>query len=235
MSDEAPTKPTTGAARASLAAERLPRSESLRDGALRILRNAVVSGEVRDGELYSVAELARQLGISASPVREAMLTLVNDGIMEPVRNRGFRITPIDDDDLAEIVALRRMLEVPAVAGLAERDLSADLPNLRELATQIERTAARGDVQAFLAADREFHLALLSLTGNRRLVDTVAKLRDQTRLYGLRALADEGQLDPSAAEHHAILEALSEHDAARVEGLMDRHLAHIQDEWANGPT
>ena len=224
-----------GRARGRLETERLPRTESLRDRALRILRNAIVSGEIRGGELYSATGLARQLGISASPVREAMLTLVNDGIMEAVRNRGFRIIPLDQHDLDEIVELRTMLEVPGVAALAHREIADQLPELHALASEIERAGARGDVQAFLAADREFHLSLLSLTDNQRLVDTVATLRDQTRLYGLNTLADKGSLDSTAAEHHAILDALADHDADRVTHLMTQHLAHIKTEWATGAT
>lgn len=212
----------------------LARSESLRDGALRILRNAIVSGEIRTGELYSATALARQLGISASPVREAMLTLVNDGILEAVRNRGFRIVPLDDRDLDEIVDLRVMLEVPAVRRLADADITDSLPRLHQLATSIEDAGARGDIDGFLAADREFHLSLLSLTQNGRLVELVARLRDQTRLYGLNALADRGLLDATAAEHHRILDALRDGDGTAVERLMTDHLAHIKREWAVGP-
>ncbi len=219
--------------RRQLAAASLARSESLRDGALRILRNAIVSGEIRSGELYSATALARQLGISASPVREAMLTLVNDGILEAVRNRGFRIVPLDDRDLDEIVDLRMMLEVPAVRRLADVDITDDLPRLHEMATAIEDAGKSGDVDAFLAADRAFHLALVSLTHNDRLVDLVARLRDQTRLYGLNALADKGLLDATADEHHRILDALRDKDGDAVERLMTDHLAHIKREWAVG--
>jgi DNA-binding GntR family transcriptional regulator len=217
----------------NISADRLLRGDSLRDRALDVLRQAVVSGQIRSGELYSAAALARELGVSLSPVREAMLTLVNEGIMEPVRNRGFRVVPLTEHDLEEIVRLRELLEVPAVRHLADVDLTAELPALREQAAAIERAAEQGDVTLFLSADREFHLALLQLTGNRRLAEIVANLRDQTRLYGLYDLAGEGMLTSSAAEHRQILHALAQRDGAEAARLMQHHLSHITAEWSSG--
>jgi DNA-binding GntR family transcriptional regulator len=223
----------TDPGRVKISAGPLERTDSLREQALAVLRQAVVSGRIRTGELYSVAALARELGVSLSPVREAMMTLVNDGIMEPVRNRGFRLVALDEHDLKEIVELRTLLEVPAVGALALLDLTADVAELRARAGAIERAAERGDVPLFLHEDREFHLALLRLTGNRRLVEIVANLRDQTRLYGLYELAGEGLLTASAVEHGEILDALVAGDRDAAERLMTSHLAHITGEWSSG--
>ena len=82
---------------------------SLRDQALRVIREGMVSGELEPGGIYSATALATQLGVSASPVREAMLTLVNQGLMEAVRNRGFRVLPLDDEDRREIYEMRCLL------------------------------------------------------------------------------------------------------------------------------
>lgn len=227
------TPPPAATRLSSLTADRLDQGDSLRDQALRVLRQAIVSGQIHADGLYSATALARQLGVSVSPVREAMLTLVNEGTMEPVRNRGFRVVPLEPKDLDEIVQLRMLLEVPAVCGLAQLELKDQLPDLERQAHAIERAATDGDVPRFLAADRDFHLALLELTGNHRLVALVARLRDQTRLYGMQALASRGLLTESAAEHSSILRALSEGDPVAVEQLMTRHLSHIKNEWSTG--
>jgi len=216
-----------------ITADRIAPHDSLRDKALDVLRQAIVSGQIRAGELYSASALARELGISIIPVREAMLTLVNADIMEPVRNRGFRLVPLSQHDLDEIFSLRMLLEVPAVRDLAHLDLSDALPLLHEHAEAIERAAADGDVPAFLQADRQFHLSLLELSRNRRLVDLVGNLRDQTRLYGLYDLASVGLLSASAVEHGAILAALEAGDADLVARLMTVHLSHITREWSSG--
>lgn len=204
---------------------------SLREQALVIVRQAIVSGEIGPNEIYSASALATRLGVSNSPVREAMLTLVNQGILEPVRNRGFRIVPISDHDLDEIGEMRRMLEIPGVAALVDRASDEDIEALRPVAEEIDRAARSGDVSGFLEADRRFHLGLLELGGNTRLVESVAQLRDQTRLYGVSALAERGTLQQTAPEHFEILDALLARDTAAVQRVMARHLDHVRGEWA----
>lgn len=207
-------------------------SRSLRDQALDTLRQAIVTGELRPGELHSASSVAKRLGVSVSPVREAMLTLVNEGILEPVRNRGFRVIEISADDLADVVELRQWLEVPALMELASRpqDLATEMPALRELCTEIERLAVAGDPVAFLARDREFHLRLIALHGNQRLVESVAVLRDQTRLYGMPGLARSGALEDAAQEQRHVLDALEAGQPERVRDLMQLHLSRILSGW-----
>ncbi|WP_320775644.1 GntR family transcriptional regulator [Streptomyces sp. CRN 30] len=204
---------------------------SLRDQVLDLVRQSLVSGEIRPGDIYSAAALAARLGVSSSPVREAMLTLVNEGLMEPVRNRGYRVVPMSEHDLDEIYEMRLLLEVPGTLRAAERATAEDLAALRTVADEIKAAAATGDVVAFLDADRRFHAGLLRLGGNRRLVDTVLSLRDRTRLYGLDALARHGMLDHSAHEHHDMLDAVAAGDAERLEEIVRHHLLHTRSDWA----
>jgi DNA-binding GntR family transcriptional regulator len=207
------------------------RRVSLREQALDVLRQALVSGEIKPGDIYSAAALAERLGVSNSPVREAMLTLVHEGLMEAVPNRGFRVVPLSDADLDEIYRLRLMLEVPAMVQLAERGIADERERLTALAEDIEKAAADRDVIRFLEADRAFHLELLGLLGNGRLVSIVANLRDQTRLYGLKALAAQNMLGSSAAEHRRLLAAIEAGDAQEVDRLARAHLEHTRREWA----
>jgi DNA-binding GntR family transcriptional regulator len=206
-------------------------TKSLREQASEVLRANVVSGQLVPGRIYSVATLAQDLGVSATPVREALLDLTSSGLVEPVRNRGFRILTADDADLDEISQLRMMLEVPAVRRVVERASDEEIEALRPTVEAIEAAAAAGDVAAFLTADRAFHLGLLELTGNRRLLRLVAQLRDQTRLTGLSALAGAGALEASTREHGAVLDAVRERDADRAERLMRRHIEHTRGIWA----
>lgn len=208
------------------------RAVSLRDQALEVVRLALVSGEIRPGGIYSAAALATKLGVSNSPVREAMLTLVNEGLMEPVRNRGFRVVPMSDHDLDEVYDLRMMLEVPAMTRLAEMADRLDVPAAAKAVRLNEQAAREGDVARFLESDRMFHLSLLEPLGNRRLSATVANLRDQTRLYGLEVLAERGQLMVSVAEHRQLLDAVLANDADRAKQIMSWHLGHVRAEWAD---
>jgi len=198
-------------------------ASSLRERAAEAIRNGIVTGEIRAGELYSVPTLAGRLGVSATPVREAMLDLANEGLVEAVRNRGFRVVELTDADLDEILEVRIMLEVPAVGRLAQELPPDASPQLRAIVDETEDRAKAADVQGFLTADRAFHLALVDLVGNRRLVDLVARLRDQTRLYGLPDLLASGILETAAADHRAILDAVVAGDAAAAESRMRSHL------------
>lgn len=206
-------------------------TSSLREQAGEVLRASIVAGELAPGEIYSAAALAERLGVSPTPVREAMLDLANAGLVEPVRNRGYRVLEPDEQDLDEISELRLMLEVPAMRKLAERGDDRRLAPLTRTVEAIESAAAEGDLAGFLLADRRFHLALLELAGNRRLVRLVGQLRDQTRLEGLKPLAESGRLMASAREHGELLDALRAGDADRAEALMRQHLEHTRGLWA----
>jgi DNA-binding GntR family transcriptional regulator len=204
---------------------------NLRGQAVEMLRASIVAGELEPGEIYSAPALAERLGVSATPVREAMLDLANDGLVQPVRNRGFRVVVVDEDALDEISELRQMLEVPAMAKVVARAGDDELAALFAKVDRIEAAAARSDAAEFLLADRDFHLGLLILAGNTRLVRLVGQLRNQTRLAGIKGLADSGQLMASALEHRPILEAVCRREAELAQGLMRAHLAHTRELWA----
>jgi len=204
---------------------------SLRERVAESLRAALVSGRMAPGTTYSIPALAEQFGVSATPVREAMLDLVNEGIVAPVPNKGFRVVELSDAELDQITELRRLLEVPTVRGLAGSLDASTLTSLRKRAQDVTRHARSGDVVAYVEADRDLHLALLAAAGNERLVELVGRLRDQSRLYGLEQLAADGVLADSADEHLALLDALETGDDEAAERLISHHLDHVRGIWA----
>jgi DNA-binding GntR family transcriptional regulator len=205
---------------------------NLREEITETLRAAVISGELRPGVVYSAPSLAAQFGVSATPVREAMLDLAGEGLVDTVRNKGFRVTELSEKDLDELSELRALIEVPTVRRIAEAGVPPSvLDELRPLAAEIEDAAARGDLIAHVAADMAFHLKLLALSGNQHLVETVRSLRARSRIYGLRSLADRDALVPSAHEHAELLDLLAAGDAPAAEELMRRHIGHVRGIWA----
>lgn len=188
-------------------------------------------GQIEPGQVISVVTVAADLGVSVTPVREAIMDLANLGMVEIIRNRGFRVPELTAHDLDEIFQLRTMLEAPAIAEVAQVITSEDIPAFRTLAEQITAAAREGDLTAFLDRDRQFHLGLLDVLGNRRLVTMVAQLRDQARMQGLQKLADQGELTESGQEHIDIIDAIEARDADRAAELMRKHLAHSRGIWA----
>lgn len=205
---------------------------SLRERVAESLRAALVSGRMAPGTTYSIPALAEQFGVSATPVREAMLDLVNEGIVAPVPNKGFRVVELTDAELDQITELRRLLEVPTVGTLAGAIDRSSIKRLRSLASEVSDAARRGDVVAYVEADRELHLALLAVARNPRLVEIVGRLRDQSRLYGLEQLAAEGVLVDSANEHMQLIDALESGDRLAAERVMAHHLDHVRGIWAS---
>jgi len=207
---------------------------SLRDEAIMTLQAAIIAGELRPQVVYSAPALAAQLGMSATPVREAVLDLVKEGLVETVRNKGFRVVELDADELDELTELRLLIEVPSVRAIARRGLAADEhKTLKQLALQIERAAVRNDMVAHNKADLEFHAALLGLLANKTLVAIVQSLRIRSRLYGMSALASSGQLLPTSQEHLQLLELIRDGDAAAAARLMRQHIGHVRTSWATG--
>lgn len=204
--------------------------DSLRGQVAVALRNALISGKLRPGVVYSAPALAEEFGVSATPVREAMIDLVRDGLFEAVRNRGFRVVPLSARDLAELTEIRELVEVPAMARLAGSVPDEAVRRLRVLAEETAVEARTGDLVRFLDADRRFHAALLELTENRTLARTVLDLRSRSRMYGLAKPAPKDDLVAAAAEHAELVEAVAEGDAAKAREIMLRHLDHVRNAW-----
>jgi DNA-binding GntR family transcriptional regulator len=208
---------------------------NLRDEITQTLRAAVISGELRPGVVYSAPSLAAQFGVSATPVREAMLDLAKEGLIDVVRNKGFRVTELSGRDLDDLCQLRALIEVPTVRRIAGTGADpAVIQRLRELAAGIEDAAHRHDLITHVTLDMEFHLGLLALVGNPHLVETVRSLRARSRIYGLRSLAERDELVPSSREHAELLDLIAAGDAEGAERLMDRHIRHVRGIWADDP-
>ena len=207
------------------------RADSLREQVTRALEAAIVAGELEPGVIYSAPGLAERFGVSATPVREAMLDLVKEGFVEPLRNRGFRVIEISDEDLDNIAQIRLLIEVPTISQIASLLTPARFEELGAAAKAIERAAANGDVLDYLDADRRFHVELVSAIGNARLTDLVDRLRRQARLFGLKDLAKSGLLMASAREHRLLLDTLRVPDIQAAEKLMRAHIGHTRGLWA----
>lgn len=196
---------------------------TLKDQALDYLRENLIKGDIRAGEIYSVTAMAEHLGTSTGPVREAMLTLVEQNLMEAVPNRGFRVVSLAQQDLEEIHTVRLMLEVPAMVRLAEQGIGDHEATARTHADACCAAAAKGDVTEFLAADHRFHMFLLGLLNNSRLSKFVEQLREQSRMYALQYLAESPRMEEAAREHTELLEALVTGDPERAASLMTHQL------------
>jgi DNA-binding GntR family transcriptional regulator len=204
---------------------------SLREQVERTLSSRIVAGEFAPGTVLTVPTLAGEFGVSATPVREAMLNLARRGFLSPLRNRGFEVTEVSPDELRELGEVRLMLEGPPMRELAGTLSDDVVERLLGLAEEIVRAGREGRFEDYLEADTTFHLTLLELTGNRQLVRLVRELRQQTRLVGLVNLADSDELEGSSLEHAELVRLLAAGDGAGAEALMRRHIGHVAGLWS----
>ncbi|MCP9212260.1 GntR family transcriptional regulator [Streptomyces cucumeris] len=205
---------------------------NLREEITETLRGAVIAGEMKPGVVYSAPSLAEQFGVSPTPVREALLDLAKEGLVEVVRNKGFRVTALSPAELDEINELRALIEVPTIRRITERGVpAAVIAELRPLAAGIEKAAEERDFIAHVTIDMQFHLTLLELAGNARLLETVRGLRTSSRLYGLKTLTEGDALFDSSHEHAELLDLIEAGDADGAEALMRRHIGHVRGIWS----
>jgi DNA-binding GntR family transcriptional regulator len=227
-----PTKPLTPAL------DRLSApAASLTDQAVAAIRQAVHDGTLAPGQLYSAYQIADYLGVSRSPVREALMRLAEAGMVSFERNRGFRIVLPGPRDIAEVFQLRLLLEVPAArqaaalaaaAGPAPGSGSASAKLLAGLRAEFEamrRAAADHDEPVFMRHDQRLHALIVAATGNSRVVKVVDGLRDLTRLLGASTVDRSRDLDDILAEHLPILEAIAAGDAPAAGSAMAAHITH----------
>ncbi|MDF6045325.1 GntR family transcriptional regulator [Streptomyces sp. JH14] len=207
------------------------KKSSYRERVADALRAALIAGELLPGEVYSAPTLAARFGVSATPVREAMLDLAKEGLVDTVPNKGFRVTAVSDQQLDEYTHIRALIEIPTVVALARTADLVSLEALRPTAREIVTAATAGDLVAYVEADTRFHLSLLALAGNAHLVAVVGDLRKRARLYGLTALVEAGRLLASAEEHLELLDALIARDEKAVREVMTRHIGHVRGLWA----
>jgi DNA-binding GntR family transcriptional regulator len=179
----------------------LQETTSVNAQVLTALRAAVISGELSPGSLHSVQTLATQLGVSRTPVREALIKLAQQGMVRFERNRGVRVLLTSLHDLEEVFGLRLLLEPPAVGRAVGRLDAAQRRELQRTFAHMEKAARADDEFTMFEHDRRFHRVLLEGSGNARLASFVDGLRDMVLRRGVstaRSPAASTTSSPSTA-------------------------------------
>jgi DNA-binding GntR family transcriptional regulator len=195
------------------------RARSLR---LEELRLKIVSGQIGPEELLTVPTLAKAWGMSTTPVREVLLELAREGLIEARRNRGFMVTRPTVADLKELFAVRAELEAYALSCIQSIGRQ-DYESLIAKAKAVEDAVGQRDTLLYLETDRAFHLHLVSLAGNRLLVKMIMTLRDNMRLYGIESEAGIQRQALSVPEHFKLVELLVANKGQDAMALMRRHI------------
>jgi len=211
------------------------RPRSLTDQAYQRLRAAIRNGALEPHRFYPLGEVATGFGISRTLVREAVLKLAHDGLLEILPQRGFRLPHISAAEAAEVFELRSLLEGRTVEKLAEKSSPEEAQRLRMIIKRQQRLV--NEPARFLEVDEEFHLTMLNLAGFRRAREFIATLRDVIWSLGFTALSSPGRLDDVIAEHTRIVECIERHNVSAARAALTAHLestyAQIQPDQRGG--
>lgn len=201
----------------------------LRDQIRDLLRAAVLSGQLRPGLVYSARALADQLGVSPTPVREAMFELVRRGLLEPRRNRGFVLCTYSAADRAQLASVLYLLE-RHVCVMDTAAQSAAFDELEGHAIRTRLAAEAGDAAAFLESEERFHHRLCMLSENRALGEAVLDLRARVRLHDLtRPEPTAVELLDRSAEHFELIRLLRLGDSAAALQVLEHHIVGDREE------
>lgn len=187
------------------------------------LRQRILTGELAPGTRHSVYRLADELGVSRTPVREAVLRLADLGLVTIERNRGITIRGVRAEDVRDVFELRLLLEVPAAAGAASQVDDALAERLSDALDAMRHAAADRDEATFMRHDRDLHAALGEALGNERLSQEVDRLRDSIQVRGVSTAARSRSLAQIAEEHAPIVAAVIAGDSAGAGSAMREHL------------
>jgi DNA-binding GntR family transcriptional regulator len=200
------------------------RIESARALALTALRNAIQWGELAPGERISEANIAKRLGLSRTPIREASQQLASEGLLETVQRVGSFVRRIEPSEIDEIYQLKALLE-PLCAKLAAQNISAtDQERLRRNVSSMERHVVAGDVHRMGDAIDAFHDLVLEASGSRLLPSIYAQIDGRIRWLRRRNLSLPGRLKQSLAQHRVIARAIVAKDPVAAEAATRRHVA-----------
>ncbi len=194
------------------------------------LRERILAHSLAPGSWIDEQALTAELGISRTPLREALKVLAAEGLVTMKLRRGAYVTEVSERDLVEVFHLLSLLESDAAASVARDATDAELAELAALHRRLEDTVA--DRDAFFAANEHFHMRLLEIAGNRWRNQMVGDLRKVMKLYRHHSLFKQGRLEASLKEHRKIMAALKARNPALVQQLMQQHLARGREAAAN---
>ena len=199
----------------------------LRDVVFQTLRQAILKGELQPGERLMEIKLAERLGVSRTPIREAIRKLELEGLVVMVPRKGAAVANITEKDTKDVLEVRRTLEMFAVEVACERISQEQLTQLKQAAKAFEASKGSMDVIRIAETDMLFHEIIYEATQNDRLVQMLNNLRENMYRYRIEYLKDPNYYDSLVGEHREILDAIEAGDIQRARNGMESHINNQQ--------
>ena len=183
----------------------------LRDVVFNTLRQAILTGELRPGERLMEIHLADRLGVSRTPIREAIRKLELEGLVTMIPRRGAEVAQITEKSMNDVLEVRRAVDALCVELACERITKEELEQLRQACDRFEEAVGTGDVKEIAQADVALHEIIVQATGNQRLVQLVNTLSEQMYRYRFEYIKDFSQHEKLIEEHRIIYNSIVQKD------------------------
>lgn len=197
----------------------------LRDVVFQTLRQAILRGELAPGERLMEIHLAERLGVSRTPIREAIRKLELDGLVVMIPRRGAVVASITEKDLKDVLEVRQTLEILAVEVACDRMTPEQLSELEEAGKEFQSLKDTDDFTKLAAADMKFHEIIYAATDNARLIHILNNLREQMYRYRLEYLKDKGSHERLNKEHQRIYTGIKSKDKEMVRSAVGEHITN----------
>ena len=201
---------------------------SLGNQAYQELKRVILERQVSPGEKLNEAELASALGISRTPVREAINRLEKEGLVEIFPQRGAFVVQFAENDIYELFLIRENLEGLAARMAAGKMNEGYLKSLDSCVHGFQEPFEKKDIQRYAREDFKFHQTIVSSSGARRLINLISTLHDYIRMFRLTTVGLSGRMKTSLTEHRDIIEALRRKDPEEAEKRMRVHIRNVRD-------
>jgi DNA-binding GntR family transcriptional regulator len=191
-----------------------------------VLKNRIINKDLNPGDKLHLNSLSRELGVSGTPIREALHKLEREGFLKNVPHRGFFIKEITAKDLIEIFQLREALEVLAIRLASPLFVEKDIKKMEELLEKSKIAFKNNDKKVFIDFDRAMHSLIIEKSGNQRLCDIIGNLSDfvhALRIRKIKGLEGNERVHLAIQEHEALLEAIKEKDIEKASMATATHL------------
>ena len=199
--------------------------KSLADQVYERLEDNILSGEYAPGEILSEKRLSAELGVSRTPIREALSRLEYDNLVKETTN-GTEVRGISDSDVEDMFEIKKRLEVVAAKRAAKNMSEEKLAALKDVVDQQEYYAKKGDAIKVRDLDTEFHDIIFSGCGSLTYKSILTSVHHKLMKYRKRSLENEGRILASVAEHVAIYEAIKNRNSKEVEKLVLNHIDNV---------
>ena len=201
--------------------------QPLREAVCETLRDAIRKGILEPGERLMEVQLAEELGISRTPVREAIRKLEQEGYVIMMPRRGTYVSDISTNDVKEIFEIRSALESLATGLAARRIEPEELETLQNLLVEIEGYINKNDIEKIVETDIKFHGLLYKVSRNERLVNIINNLKEQLARFRTLSMSYPGRLQETLEEHSEMVEAIANGDVSAARDAAEHHMERAE--------